>query len=55
MDEALETFLPAPKGYLFPRRVLPDGRVLDILPLVFDRARLVISRNVETQEWIDGW
>jgi hypothetical protein len=28
---------------LFPRRILPDGRILDLLPLTFGRARIAIG------------
>ena len=36
-------------------RALPDGRVLDVIPLTFGRARLVVSENATTQFYLDGW
>jgi hypothetical protein len=37
------------------RRVLPDGRVLDVFPLTFGRARLVVSRSADSLLYDDGW
>lgn len=36
-------------------RTLPDGRGLDVVPLTFGRARLLISRNREWGFYDDGW
>ena len=36
-------------------RVLDDGRVIDLVPLTFGRARLVLSDTAEDQTWRDGW
>lgn len=36
-------------------RVLPDGRVLDVIPLTFNRARLCVSRNAFVQWFEDCW
>jgi hypothetical protein len=37
------------------RRELPDGRVLDVYPLTFGRARLVVSADAGAQVYDDGW
>lgn len=36
-------------------RILADGRVLDVLPLTFGRARLCVSADVHTLGYDDGW
>jgi hypothetical protein len=36
-------------------RTLPDGRVIDVVPLTFGRARLIISEVADTLFWTDGW
>ena len=36
-------------------RILPSGRVLDVLPLVFGRARLLVSQDLETLCAEDVW
>lgn len=41
-------------GYL-ATKVLPDGRVLDAVPLTFGRARLLVSDSVDDFEVRDGW
>jgi hypothetical protein len=40
---------------LVPTRVLADGRALDVLPLTFGRARLVVSPYPGCPWWDDGW
>ncbi len=37
------------------RRELADGRVIDIVPLTFNRARLCVSANAVTEFFDDGW
>jgi hypothetical protein len=37
------------------RRILPDGRVLDVEPLTFGRARLIISVDEAALWYLDGW
>lgn len=37
------------------RRVLPDGRVLDVWPLTFGRSRLHIGREAGTMFYDDSW
>ena len=46
--------MPARSGAL-ASRALPDGRVLDVIPLTFGRARLGISRDLDTQAFTDQW
>lgn len=41
--------------YLVPTRMLPDGRVLDVAPLLFGAARLTVSKNATTQIIGDAW
>ena len=41
--------------YSFETRILPDGRVLDVFPLTFGRARLSISENIEVEWSQDQW
>ena len=36
-------------------RVLGDGRVVDVIPLTFGRARIVISNSLVDLTWTDGW
>lgn len=36
-------------------RTLDDGRVLDVIPLTFGRARIVISRDENATDYLDGW
>jgi hypothetical protein len=36
-------------------KTLPDGRVVDVAPLTFGRARIVVSRDAEAMTWDDGW
>ena len=36
-------------------RVLPDGRVIDVVPLTFGRARLIVSGSITDQSYADGW
>lgn len=36
-------------------RILPDGRVIDVFPLLGGRARITISPNIESSTWSDGW
>lgn len=36
-------------------RLLPDGRVVDVTPLLFGRARIIISNDLEDYGWTDGW
>jgi len=42
-------------GYLTPTRVLPDGRALDVMPLLYGRARLLISPNERSNFYDDAW
>lgn len=34
---------------------LPDGRVIDVLPLTLGRARVTVSHNQGSLTWEDGW
>jgi hypothetical protein len=36
-------------------RVLDDGRVIDVVPLTFGRARVTISRTLAAMVYDDGW
>jgi len=36
-------------------RLLPDGGVLDVVPLMFGRARIIISASIEDPSWFAGW
>jgi hypothetical protein len=36
-------------------RQLPDGRVIDVIPLTYGRARLHISENERILVYQDGW
>ncbi len=36
-------------------RVLPDGRVLDVFELIGRRARIVLSDDLASVTWTDGW
>jgi hypothetical protein len=36
-------------------RLLDDGRVIDVVPLIFGRARIILSRSLDDQTWSDGW
>lgn len=42
-------------NYLSYTRVLPDGRTLDVAPLLFDRAKLLLSADSTTPFVSDGW
>ena len=35
--------------------LLPAGRVVDVVPLTYGRARLVVSRNAQASWYEDGW
>jgi hypothetical protein len=35
--------------------VLDDGRVVDVVPLTFGRARIIVSPSVDDFFWSDGW
>jgi hypothetical protein len=39
----------------YATRLLDDGRVLDVIPLTFGRARLVISNSIISLSYEDGW
>jgi len=39
----------------YATRILDDGRVVDVVPLTFGRARLIISDSLEDPMWRDGW
>lgn len=43
------------RGFPYARRVLDDGRVLDVAPLTFGRARVLISESLDAPEYLDGW
>jgi hypothetical protein len=34
---------------------LPDGRVADVIPLTFGRARIVVSATLTSVVYDDGW
>jgi hypothetical protein len=36
-------------------KVLDDGRVIDVIPLTFGRARLLLSESVDAPFMTDGW
>jgi hypothetical protein len=36
-------------------RFVEDGRVIDLVPLTFGRARLIVSPSVTASVWTDGW
>jgi len=36
-------------------RTLEDGRVIDVIPLTFGRARIVISPDARLNNITDGW
>ncbi len=36
-------------------RIMNDGRILDLMPLTFDRVRLTISEDIDSPIWIEGW
>ena len=36
-------------------RVLPDGRVLDVIPLTFGRARVTLSPNLASSFYDNAW
>jgi len=42
------------RGAIYTRD-LPDGRVLDVVPLALGRARITLSPNREAGWWTDGW
>lgn len=35
--------------------LLPDGRIVDVIPLLYGRARLVVSRDARVNWYEDGW
>ena len=35
--------------------LLPDGRIVDVVPLTYGRARLVVSRDARVNWYDDGW
>lgn len=41
--------------YTYPERSLPDGRVLALLPLTFDRFRLCVSAADDRTYFQDLW
>jgi hypothetical protein len=43
------------KRLAYLTRVLDDGRVVDVIPLTFGRARLIIFDDLQTQVYLDGW
>ncbi len=36
-------------------RILPDGRVIDVMPLTYGRARIAISPSIDSLGPTDGW
>lgn len=40
---------------VFYRRVLPDGRFVEVIPLTFGRARLCLGQAHDTLGYSDGW
>lgn len=34
---------------------ISDGRVIDVVPLTFGRARITVSHSAESVGWTDGW
>lgn len=43
------------EGFPLPRRLLGDGRVIDVAPLTFGRARVLISASRDDLGYYDGW
>jgi hypothetical protein len=39
----------------FYTRVVDDGRVIDVVPLTFGRARIVISKDINDIGWFAGF
>ena len=39
----------------YTTRVLEDGRVVDVVPLTFGRARIIVSPSLDSMTWSDGW
>lgn len=46
--------MSAERGAYLTREFL-DGRVADVIPLTFGRARLVVSRDLLVETYDDGW
>lgn len=36
-------------------RFLDDGRVIDVMPLLGGRARIIVSPDALMLSWTDGW
>ena len=47
--------MPIDRSDYILTRELPDGRVIDVAPLLGGRARIMLSENAETFAWLDGW
>jgi len=47
--------MPIDRSEYLLTRVLPDGRVIDVVPLTFARARIILSESVEAVGWSDGY
>lgn len=43
------------RTHYYYTRTLEDGRVIDVVPLTFGRARITISDSAEDPSWSDGW
>ena len=41
--------------YAYLTRVLNDGRVLDVVPLTFGRARLTVSHDSTAETFYEAW
>ena len=47
--------MPIDRSDYLLTRLLADGRVVDVTPLTFGRARIIISNDLEDFFWTDGW
>ncbi len=41
--------------FLSPRKLLPNGKVIDVIPLTFGRARITLSSHIDSALIDDSW
>lgn len=55
LSDILGPIVPLNARGAYATRELHDGRIVDVVPLTFGRARLIISTHREAVTWVDGW
>lgn len=55
IDAVVGRVMSVNERLMYFTRVLPDGSVIDVMPLTLGRARIIYSASIEAATWIDGW